>query len=79
LLAVISLLAAMFMDQELAALEASGGTQRVNVLVAICYRLGGRLGVGLLFIVAAIALATLSYKSFRNARRAKARNSAIQP
>jgi hypothetical protein len=78
LLAVMAPVAAMFKDQELAALEASGGTRRVNVLPAICYRLTGRLGVGVFFIVAGVAFATLAYKSFRNARMAKARNSAIQ-
>ena len=66
------------MDQELAALEASGGTRRINVLIAVCYRLGGRIGVGIFFLAAGVAFAVLAYKSFVNARNVKARNSAVQ-
>lgn len=79
LFAVASPLAAWFMDQELAAFEASGGEKRVNVLIALCYQFGGRIGVVIFFIGAGIASAALAYKSFRSALLAKDRNSSQQP
>jgi hypothetical protein len=73
LIALTSPLAAVLMDGELAALEADGGTRRVHVLVAICYRVFGRIGVALLFLIVCIASAVFAIKAFRSAKAAKNR------
>jgi hypothetical protein len=78
LLAICAPVAAFLVDQELAALEASGGTRSVHVMIAVCYRLAGRLGVAAVFSVAGLIFATLAFRSFRDARLSKTRISAIK-
>ena len=65
-------IAAIFIDQELAELEANGESKRVHVLIAMMYRIGGRMGVAILFSLVGLVCAILAYRSFRNLRLAKA-------
>jgi cytochrome b subunit of formate dehydrogenase len=59
------------MDQELASLETTGGTRRVHVLVAMCYRIAGRTGVMIFFGGTCLVASMFAIKAFRNARLAK--------
>lgn len=72
---ILTLIAAVLMDQELAALEAAGGG-RVHWLVAIAYGIAGRTGVLILFGLSSSLSAFLCYKTYRSAQLAKVRNAA---
>lgn len=74
-MALASPLAAVLMDQELAALEAAGGARRINVLIAMAYKVAGRTGVAVCFGVTGCVCAVLCYQAFRRSRTAKARGS----
>ena len=65
------------MDQELAELEASGGTRSVHFIIAICYLLGGRIGVAVCLTLTGIIFATLAFRAFRETQKIKARKSAM--
>lgn len=65
MLALLAPIVAYFTDQELAEMERSGGEIRILVLLAFCYRLGGRIGVAMSFAAVGLLFATLAYRSFR--------------
>ena len=73
IITLVSAVAAVLMDQELASLESTGGTRRVHVFIAMCYRIAGRTGVMLFFGGTCIITSMLAIKAFRNVGLAKTR------
>ena len=78
-LALLSPIAAVLLDQKIVALESNGGTERVHVLIAMTYRIAGRLGVIAFFFVTGSIWTVLCVQAYRRARSAKERSSIAKP
>ncbi len=74
LMAVAAPVAAVLLDNELAALEATGGSRRINILIAMAYKVAGRSGVFVLTCSIGLLCAILCYRAFRSDKTAKIRN-----
>lgn len=73
LLAISAPFAAFFVDQQIAQLQATGGSERVNVLIAIAWRIAGRPGVIVFFLLIGCFCMVLCVRSWRSWRTAQAR------
>lgn len=71
IMAVFAIVAAVVMNQELVAMEKSGDSKRVNIIIAMAYRMGGRVGVNVFFTLIAILCTGLGIRAFRQAKQAK--------
>ena len=75
IMSVGAIAGALIMNDELAGLEAGGGTKRVNVVIFMAYKVAGRIGVATIFLLIACLCGGLSCKSFRSAQIAATRMS----
>ena len=69
LFCVITILAGVLTDWELAHFEKQGGERRFNLIVGIAYDLGGRIGAACFWALLASLFAGAAYGCHRRARR----------